>query len=296
MKGLVGGGLKLVERFGDEAYFAALCVRSGLVRPELPHRVAQMLLAFERYGMLAGAITIGAIRNGDRVALRDERGDVTYKELDERSNALANAWRERGLKPGDGVAILVRNHRGFLDAVFAAAKCGAKIILLNTSFAGPQIREVAEREGTDLLVYDDEYSEMLEGVELPVGRFRAWADEDANAAPTTRSSADRGGVARQTRPSPMSAPKIVILTSGTTGTPKGAPRGEPRVAGDGRRPAQQGPVPRPRDHRAMRADVPRARLRADGARAGARLDARRAPPLRSRADARQPRRTTRSPR
>jgi len=48
----------------------ALCVRSGLVGPELPHRVARMLLAFERFGLLAGAVTIGAIRNGDRVALR----------------------------------------------------------------------------------------------------------------------------------------------------------------------------------------------------------------------------------
>jgi fatty-acyl-CoA synthase len=227
VKGLVGGGLKLVERFGDEAYFAAVCVRSGLVRPELPHRVAKMLMAFDRYGMLAGAITIGAIRNGDRVALRDERGDVTYKEFDERSNALANAWRERGLKPGDGVAILVRNHRGFLDAVFAAAKCGAKVILLNTSFAGPQIREVAEREGTELLVYDDEYSETLEGVEVPVGRFRAWADEDANAGDATLDELIAEG-SSDNPPKPDIGTKIVILTSGTTGTPKGAPRGEPR--------------------------------------------------------------------
>ena len=76
------------------------------------------------------------------------------------------------------MAILVRNHRGFLDAVFAAAKCGAKIILLNTSFAGPQIREVADREGTDLLVYDDEYSATLKGVEPRHGRWRAWVDDD----------------------------------------------------------------------------------------------------------------------
>src|SRR5579875_359588 len=102
VKGPVVGGLNLVERFGDEAYFVAVCIRSGMVRPELPHKVAQMLLAFERHGMLAAAVEIGAIRHGDRVAIRDERGDVTYKQLDERTNALANAWRENGLKPGDG--------------------------------------------------------------------------------------------------------------------------------------------------------------------------------------------------
>src|ERR1700749_765795 len=99
---LSGGGLKLVERFGDEAYFAAVCVRSGMIGPELPHKFAQMVRAFERFGLLAGAVTIGAIRQGDRVAIRDERGDVTYKELDERTNALANAWRDPGLKPGPG--------------------------------------------------------------------------------------------------------------------------------------------------------------------------------------------------
>jgi acyl-CoA synthetase (AMP-forming)/AMP-acid ligase II len=224
----MGGGLKLVERFGDEAHFAAVCIRSGLVKPQLPHKLAQMLLAFERHGLLAGAVTIGAIRNGDRVAMRDERGEVTYKELDERTNALANAWRDKGLKAGDGVAILVRNHRGFLDAVFAAAKCGAKIILLNTSFAGPQIREVADREGTDLLVYDDEYSKVVKGVDPPHGRWRAWVDDgspeeaddtlDALIASSSTKGPPKAGV----------SPKIVILTSGTTGTPKGAPRDEPR--------------------------------------------------------------------
>jgi fatty-acyl-CoA synthase len=233
VKGLLGGGLNLVERFGDEAYFAAVCIRSGMVRPELPHKVPQMLLAFERHGLLAGAVTIGAIRNGDRVAIRDERGDVTYRELDRRTNAIANAWRERGLKPGDGVAILVRNHRGFLEAVFAAAKVGAKIVLLNTSFAAPQIREVADREGTDLLVYDDEYSEALKGVDPPYGRWRAWVDEDSQHPERVDDSLESLIEGGDTSSPPRSgrSPKIVILTSGTTGTPKGAPRDEPRSLG-----------------------------------------------------------------
>ncbi len=106
-----------------------------------------MLLAFERYGMLGGAIAVGALRHGDRPAVIDERGELSYRDLDRHANAIANAWRRDGLEPGEGVAILVRNHRGFLESVFAAAKCGARIVLLNTSFAGPQIREVATREG-----------------------------------------------------------------------------------------------------------------------------------------------------
>jgi fatty-acyl-CoA synthase len=167
----------------------------------------------------------GAVRHGDRPVMIDERGELSYKELDERTNALANAWREHGLRAGEGVAILVRNHRGFLEAVFAAAKCGARIILLNTSFAGPQIREVAQREGTELLVYDDEYSDTLKGIDDPShGRFRAWTEEPGDdTLDALIESGDTSGP-----PRPDEWPKITILTSGTTGTPKGAPRSEPR--------------------------------------------------------------------
>ena len=193
--------------------------------PEPPHRVAQLAVGFQRYGLLGGAVVAGAIRHGDRAVMIDERGELSYQELDQRTNALANAWRERGLEAGQGVAILARNHRGFLESVFAAAKCGARIVLLNTSFAGPQIREVAQREGTDLLVYDDEYADTLRGIDDPPrGRFRAWADEPGDDTLDALIERAEPG----SPPKPDEWPRITILTSGTTGTPKGAPRSEPR--------------------------------------------------------------------
>ena len=97
----------------------------------------------------------------------DEHGQLTYRELDDRVNAIATAWLERGLKAGDGVAIMTRNHRGFLQALFAAAKCGARIVLMNTGFSGPQVREVASREGVDLFVYDEEFEPLIADLELP---------------------------------------------------------------------------------------------------------------------------------
>ncbi len=223
---VIGGATKLAERFGDEAYFAALCVRSGLVGPELPHKTAQQLMGLERFGLLGGALVAAAVRHGDRTAVIDERGEITYRDLDRHSNALANAWHERGLEAGQGVAILVRNHRGFLEAVFGALKCGARVVLLNTSFAGPQIREVAEREGTHLLVVDDEYMEVLEGVEVEHGTFRAWTDDESDGEDTLEGLIRRASDDAPKRPSATA--KITILTSGTTGTPKGAPRSEPR--------------------------------------------------------------------
>ncbi len=183
--------------------------------------------AIERHGLLASSIAIGAIRHPDRVAIRDDRGDLSYRELHERANAVANGWHERGLRAGDGVAILVRNHRGFLEAAFGAILCGARVILLNTSFAGPQLREVAEREGTDLLVYDDEFAAIVEGLEPRCGRFRAWVD-DPDGTDGDTLEALIAGASIASPPKAGRPAKLVILTSGTTGTPKGAPRDEPR--------------------------------------------------------------------
>ena len=257
----MGTATKLVERLGDEAYFAALCIRAGMVGPELPHRLAQLVLGFERFGILGGAIVAGAIRHGDQVAMVDERGEITYSELDERVNALANAWRARGLEAGEGVAILVRNHRGFLEAVFAATKCGARIVLLNTSFAGPQIREVAGREGTDLLVYDEEYGETLEGIDVPrgtlpgMGRGRQRAGEDTLEAliEGADASAPRRSRARAADHDPHQRHDRDAEGRATLGA---------AVARTDRRPAQQGAVPGAGDNRAVRADVSRARLHA----------------------------------
>ena len=226
-RAVLSGATKLVERFGDEAYYAALCIRSGMVGPELPHRVARMLLSFERYGMLGGAIALAAIRHGDQLAVIDELGELTYRELDERINSLATAWLKEGLSAGDGVAILARNHRGFLEAFFAAAKCGARIVLFNTSFSGPQIREVAEREGVDLLVYDEEFKGMVEGVDPKHGRWRSFTDSESEADAEDTLEALIASAPDTAPPKPDHWPKVVILTSGTTGTPKGAGRDVP---------------------------------------------------------------------
>jgi len=167
---------RLFARFGDEAYYVVLCIRSGLIGVEMPHRVALMLRAFDRFGTLGGAVSVASIRGGGGIGLVDEIGSLTFRELDRRSNALANAWRAHGLEPGERVTILARNHRGFLDAVFAAAKCGARIVLLDAEITGPQIRRVAARERIDLLVYDDEYAGLFGRVEPQRGRWRAWSE------------------------------------------------------------------------------------------------------------------------
>ena len=54
--------------------------------------------------------------------------------------------RAAGVSAGDGVAIMARNHRGFVEATVACSKLGAGALYLNTAFAGPQLAEVIARE------------------------------------------------------------------------------------------------------------------------------------------------------
>ncbi|MCL2417679.1 MAG: AMP-binding protein [Conexibacteraceae bacterium] len=221
----IARGEKLASRIANEACYLGYCFRSGMFAIESPQRLVRSVRAFIDYGMLGAGPAVAAIRHADRPAVIDERGSVTYRELDNRVNALATAWIDRGLKPGDGVAILTRNHRGFLEALFAAARCGARVILLNTGFAGPQVSEVSAREGIDLVVYDEEFEASVSGLELRHGRFRAWTDtregDDDTLAALIASAPAR------MPPKPARAPRVVILTSGTTGTPKGAGRDVP---------------------------------------------------------------------
>ncbi len=216
---------RVAGRFENEAFYLGYCLRSGMLGIESPQRLARVARAFKDYGMLGSVVAIAAIRHPDRTAVIDDRGTLSYGELDEHVNAIATAWLQRGLRAGDGVAIMIRNHRGFLEALFAAAKCGARVILLNTGFSNPQVREVAAREGVDLFVYDEEFEPMLGDIQPRHGRFRAWVETRQGGEDTLEALISSTPASRP--PKPARAPRLVILTSGTTGTPKGAGRDVP---------------------------------------------------------------------
>jgi len=170
----------------------------------------------------AGGFIAMAIREPNRVGLIDEKGSLTWGELHRRSNALARALAERGVGEGDSVAVMCRNHRGFVEACVATAKLGADILLLNTAFAGPQLVDVLDREGPRVVIHDQEFTGLLAGARIET-RILAWVDTDSGAdhVDSLVTSYDDSDVAP-----PQRHARIVILTSGTTGAPKGAPRSE----------------------------------------------------------------------
>lgn len=210
------------QRAGLEIRALAALVRAGAIGVDLPHRLVQVLQALATYGPFGAAPRIAAIRHGAYPAIADERGEMTYAEFDEAVDRIANAFRQR-LAPGDTVGILCRNHRGPLIVAFAASRAGVNAVWLNTAFSARQAAEVANREGVDLLVHDVEFTDLIADVEARKGRFVA--DIDSASDDLDALAADASPKAP---PAPAKPGKIILLTSGTTGTPKGAPRAEPR--------------------------------------------------------------------
>ena len=137
---------------------------TGILQPERPDKALRSLVALRRWGPTsAAAYTGGAIRFPDRPAIVDDRGTVTFGEVHRRTNALARQLSEAGIGEDDGVAIMCRNHRGFIEATVACSKLGAGALYLNTAFAGPQIADVMEREGPAAVIYDDEFADLVKG-------------------------------------------------------------------------------------------------------------------------------------
>ena len=219
----VGTQLKRPEQLARAAQVLA---EAGIIRADRPDKLLQAAQAVLAWQLTpAAAFVVSALRYPDEPAIVDEQGELTFKEVDRRTNALARAMAEAGIGPDDSVAIMCRDHRWFIEATVAISKLGATSLYYNTQFAGPQLKEVTEREDPKAIVYDEEFGEALEDALGDRHGWIAWTDSDDVDADTVESlieNTDDSDV-----DTPDSPGKITLLTSGSTGTPKGASRGQP---------------------------------------------------------------------
>jgi acyl-CoA synthetase (AMP-forming)/AMP-acid ligase II len=204
--------------------------RAGIVQPERPDHLWNTARALLRYGTTPAAGYTAAARNfPDEPAVIDELGTLSFSEVHRRTNALAHSLRAEGISAGDNVAVMCRNHRGWIDAVLACSKLGANALFLNTAFSGPQLTDVAKREKPKAVIYDHEFGEVLHDASRRRKRYIAWHEpEDGKVEdPLLDDLIDRGDTADVSPPDQQG--RAIILTSGTTGTPKGAERSMPKT-------------------------------------------------------------------
>jgi fatty-acyl-CoA synthase len=221
--GSIAAGVR--QSVSDSIFEARVLHEAGIVGLVRPDRAAKVATTFLRWGASpATGIATAAHKYPHETMLIDERGSLSFERVQRRTNALAHAFAGMGIGPGDGIGIMCRNHRGFIETTLAAAKVGAGALYLNTMFAGPQLVEVMRREGPKVLVYDEEFAGLLDGVDDCVARVVAWSDGEPDGQ--TLEGLIAGNHDGDHKP-PPDKPSFVILTSGTTGTPKGAQRSSP---------------------------------------------------------------------
>jgi fatty-acyl-CoA synthase len=229
-EGLGGIASRVPTALGDGAFQLRVFSEVGIVRPIRPDKLARVAERYIRWGASpALGSTANAITHPDDAAIVDEAGTLSWEQTHRRSNALARALRDEGVGLGDGVAIMCRNHRYFIEATMACSKLGAVALYLNTAFAGPQLADVLERESPAALIYDQEFTELLADGARTLRRYVAWEAVEGTDEPTVEQLIS--GAHGEDLDAPAEHGRYIILTSGTTGTPKGAQRSQPEGLG-----------------------------------------------------------------
>ena len=168
---------KLLDAVTEAAWSAAVLGRAGLLGPYRPDRLLNIGRAFGRYGTsVAGAYALNVARDPARAAIIDERGVLTFSEVEDRTTRIATALAERGVGEADRVALLCRNHRGFIEATIALAKLGADTLYLNTGFAPPQLAAVFAREQASAIIVDEEFLPVAGQISPDILRVVGWSD------------------------------------------------------------------------------------------------------------------------
>jgi len=213
----------LAASVGEIAGTVSTLVRAGVLAPMRPDRYLAMAGAMRRSGSVTLGFAAASQRCPDRTGLIDELGSLSWREVDVRSDALAHALQELPSPPRT-IGIMCRNHRGFVQTLIAADRIGVGILLLNTSFAGPALADVVDREDVDVVVYDEEFTatvdRALEGRPDTV-RILGWIESStAHGELTVDGLIEAHTGERAAKAADRS--RVVLLTSGTTGTPRGA--------------------------------------------------------------------------
>ncbi|MGH2788942.1 MAG: AMP-binding protein [Actinomycetota bacterium] len=220
-------GLKPVLELADPRTLSRL-YRAGTLAPLTPLAVGLSLPWLVGRGQSLGVVSqMNSVVIGARTAIHDRHGALTWRELDANANRAAQAMRRLGLSGGDRVALLLRNGREFAEVLLGAQKTGIVVCPLNTWAVSKELKATLESSGCRALVYDVAHSKQLAGCDLE-GALLIATGTAGDPLEGSIAYDDFLGAGFDLPPFPFtlrgSSPKVVIQTSGTTGTPKGAQR------------------------------------------------------------------------
>ncbi len=168
-----------------------------------------------------------AYRFPDKTALVFEGNTVTYQELNERANRLANRLLDMGLKKGDRIGVLFHNCPEFIETYFASAKAGGIFSPINNQLKEAELKTIINYLSPRFLFFDPDYTQLLEGMKADldsVESFVCLARPDSLSSILYSDMVDQGDPGEPSVDISDSDIMTIFLTSGTTGLPKGAMR------------------------------------------------------------------------
>uniref|UniRef100_UPI003AAD10BE long-chain fatty acid transport protein 6 n=1 Tax=Centroberyx gerrardi TaxID=166262 RepID=UPI003AAD10BE len=156
----------------------------------------------------------------------------TYRDIDQRSNRIANVFLERGnLRKGDSVALLMSNEPDFVCVWFGLIKLGCSVAFLNTNIKSRSLLHCFNCCGAKTLIVGADLVECLDDIStnLQEDNIQVWALKSQSDRTDIHTLLDKIDAASN-RPVPaalraatsLKTPTLYIFTSGTTGLPKAA--------------------------------------------------------------------------
>lgn len=201
---------------------------AGLLHPSGSLALARTLPWLLGRGQSLGIVSqMNAQTVGDKAAIHDRSGTLTWRELDDRSNQAAHALWASGLRGGDRVATLLRNGRECAEVALGAQKYGIVACPLNTWAKPRELKATMAASDPGIIVYDTAHADQVREC-APEGVPLVFVGDSANAIEDSLDYEELLADQPKRPPAPFTRnpgdPKVVIHTSGTTGTPKGASR------------------------------------------------------------------------
>jgi len=165
---------------------------------------------------------IHGTHQGDKVAIAFEGRDLTYAEMDRRSDQVAGMLQQAGVKPGDRLAWLGRASEAWFEIFFGVAKARACFAPINTRLAIPEVAFILKDSGADLFFVSPEFYAAAEAIIAEIDRPIRVIGVGAEHPPFGNYAALRDAAPTPVLTVPDADDDVLQLyTSGTTGLPKG---------------------------------------------------------------------------
>ena len=125
--------------------------------------------------LTAGSIlTRRAFLEPDKEAIIFRNRRLTYKQLEERANSVANGCTQLGIGHGDRAGILMYNSNEYLEIVFGMAKVGAIAVLINFRLVAREIEFILNDSGAKALFYGSEFVDLVNQIRAKVSSVKTY--------------------------------------------------------------------------------------------------------------------------